>query len=211
LFTTSKQVKIRHVKADGAQIETVVENIERYRNISLGIFYNHHPANATPINSGTLAPYLYLGFLPIPIAGHAGDIQGYRASDKDVLFMNCDANSNSYFAFYFNPNQKANAGYGNGMDTSVFMNSWITLGNTLSLVNNMPAEFYFDYEVHFGGCGGYMFHHQQENRDGAALGLPFGMFFNGLIFFNFGDSNHFQIPNDFHDTIPYCIQKTIHF
>lgn len=186
LFTTTEHVKIRHVKADGVQTETVLENIERYKNISLAIFYNHHPGYATPINSVTLAPYLYLGFLPIQIASHVGDVQGYRASNQDVLFTNCDAQPNSYFVFYFNPGQKANAGYGSGWYTSVFINEWISLGNTLSSASSMPPEFYFDYEIHFGGCGGYKFHHQEENKDGAALGLRFGIYiYEGFSYFLF--------------------------
>ncbi|XP_062578230.1 uncharacterized protein LOC134240145 [Saccostrea cucullata] len=167
LLSTKKHVKIRKVQDDGSQIETVLRNIEQYKNLSLGIFYNNHTGYAQPrIYSKILAPYLYVGFLPKEIANN-NNTQGYRAGNEDKTFTNCDKNPNSYFVLYFNPNQEL-------IETSKyndFLQFWIISGS--KAVHNMPSEFYFDYEIHFGGCGGFIFRHQKENKDGISIGLKF--------------------------------------
>ena len=43
--------------------------------------------------------YLFVGFLDKATA-RARTVQGWRADGKDITFQNCDANPNSYFAFY---------------------------------------------------------------------------------------------------------------
>ena len=176
LFTTTDHVKVRHIAGNGFQTETILENIESHKNLSLGLFYNRHIGYAMPINIEHLAPYLYVGFLPIIVASHM-TVQGYRAAKQNVLFTNCDSNPNSYFVFYFNPKQTANEGYGSGWGPSAFMTEWMVLGSAIPAEHAMPPEFFFDYEIHFGGCGGYMFRHRLDNKEGAALGLRFGKHF----------------------------------
>lgn len=170
LLTSKEHVKVRHVLQNGTQIETVLENIELYKNLSLGIFYNRHNGYAAPQYDTDLAPYLYVGFLPLSKASNK-TIQGYRAANTDFTFINCDANPNSYFVFYFNP-QKDNR-YTVGNISTGLVSRWITVGTTIPKGDIMPPEFYFDYEIHMGGCGGLVFRHQQDNQDGAALGLRF--------------------------------------
>lgn len=179
LFTTKAHVKVRHVKANGVQAETIMENISNYPKQPVGIFYNQHTGYAASVNAANLAPYLYLGFLPISLANHVNP-QGYRASSQDFRFTNCDRNPNSYFVFYFNPNHKAPTGYVNHCCESSLMHSWITVAQNLPSAYNMPDEFYFDYELHFGGCGGYAFIHHHNDINGAALGVRFGMLFSKL-------------------------------
>lgn len=104
LLTSNKHVKVRHVLPNGNQIESVLENIELYKNLSLGIFYNQHTGCAKPRYYEKLTPYLYVGFLPKSKASF-NNTQGYRAANKDFEFPNCDANPNSYFVFYFNPKE----------------------------------------------------------------------------------------------------------
>lgn len=53
------------------------------------------------------------------------------------------------------------------------MTGWIDRSSTLASNRKMDAEFYFDWEMHMGGCGGYMTSHSVSNTR-AALGLPFG-------------------------------------
>lgn len=175
LFTTKAHVKVRHMKANGAQAEAVMENIKNYPTQPLGIFYNQHTGYAASVNSANLAPYLYLGFLPVSLANHVNP-QGYRANGQDFNFVNCDRNPNSYFVFYFNPNHKLPVGYVNRCCESTLMHSWITVAHTLPAAYSMPDEFYFDYEIHFGGCGGYAFIHHHNDINGAALGVRFGKF-----------------------------------
>lgn len=176
LFTTNAHVKVRHMKANGAQAEAIMENIKNYPTQPLGIFYNQHTGYAASVNAANLAPYLYLGFLPISLANHVNP-QGYRANSQDFNFVNCDRNPNSYFVFYFNPNHKLPIGYVNRCCESTLMHSWITVAHTLPTAYNMPDEFYFDYEIHLGGCGGYAFIHHHNDINGAALGVRFGKFY----------------------------------
>lgn len=172
LLTSKEHIKVRHVLRNGTQIETVLENIELYKDLSLGIFYNRHTDYAPPKYYTNLAPYLYVGFLPISKASN-NNTQGYRAANKDFNFTNCDANPNSYFVFYFNPRKTIQSNISIRLD---FMSSWITYGTIIPTQDIMPSEFYFDYEIHMGGCGGLVFRHQQDNQDGAALGLRFGTY-----------------------------------
>ena len=58
LFTTTDHVKVRHIAGNGSQTETILENIESHKNLSLGLFYNRHIGYAMPLNIGHLAPYL---------------------------------------------------------------------------------------------------------------------------------------------------------
>lgn len=173
LLTSNKHVKVRHVLPNGTQIESVLENIKLYKNISLGIFYNQHTGYAKPRYYEKLTPYLYVGFLPKSKASF-NNTQGYRAANKDFEFPNCDANPNSYFVFYFNPKEIKK--YNNEIVPNDFMRNWITVGTTIPKGDIMPPEFYFDYEIHMGGCGGFVFRHQRDKEDGAALGLRFGTY-----------------------------------
>lgn len=120
-----------------------------------------------------MTPYLYVGFLPKSKASFE-NTQGYRAANKDFEFKNCDANPNSYFVFYFNPKEIKK--YNNESVPNDFMRKWITVGTTIPKGDIMPPEFYFDYEIHMGGCGGLVFRHQRDKEDGAALGLRFGTY-----------------------------------
>ena len=56
---------------------------------------------ATPQNlNNAFGPHmLYLGFLPKTVAA-TNNYQGWRANGTDIFFFNCDANPNSYFAFF---------------------------------------------------------------------------------------------------------------
>ncbi|VDI73576.1 Hypothetical predicted protein [Mytilus galloprovincialis] len=97
--------------------------------------------------------------------------QGYRTAGVDYTFKNCDTVPNSYITFYYNPNNE----YPDivGISNS-FMTGWIDRSSPLASNRNMDAEFYFDWEMHMGGCGGYMTSHSVSNTR-AALGLPFAI------------------------------------
>lgn len=115
-----------------------------------------------------MEPYLFLGFLPVNLTKNK-TTQGYRAAKHDFTFRNCDANPNSYIAFYYNPNKTYPGRVGgNG---SNFMNGWITRSSTLNNSKHMGNAFYFDFEMHMGGCGGFMTSYSVKNIS-AALGLP---------------------------------------
>ncbi|XP_052071805.1 uncharacterized protein LOC127710092 [Mytilus californianus] len=114
-----------------------------------------------------MAPYLFLGFLPVSLTNKS-TTQGYRAAKHDFTFKNCDANPNSYITFYYNPNKTypGRVGVSNN-----FMNGWINWSSTLSQSEYMNNEFFFDFEMHMGGCGGFMTSYSVNNIS-TALGLP---------------------------------------
>ncbi|CAC5389079.1 unnamed protein product [Mytilus coruscus] len=95
--------------------------------------------------------------------------QGYRTAGVDNTFKNCNTNPNSYITFYYNPNY-AYPGKVGISDT--FMTGWIVRSSLLASNRNNAAEFYFDWEMQMGGCGGYMTSEAVSNTR-AALGLPF--------------------------------------
>ncbi|XP_033751827.1 protocadherin Fat 4-like [Pecten maximus] len=125
-----------------------------------------------PYNHQQMAPYLYLGFLPVTVAQNRNQ-QGYRSNGVNYLFTNCDSNPNSYMAFYFNHNHHVALNYAGCCD-STLMHDWVTHGTAVPSSRYLPQEFYFFFELHMGGCGGYaipptIIHDVQ----GAALGLRF--------------------------------------
>ncbi|CAG2211929.1 unnamed protein product [Mytilus edulis] len=99
--------------------------------------------------------------------------QGYRAAKHDFTFKNCDANPNSYITFYYNPNNTypSRPGLKVGIDSNEFMTGWIGRSSTLNRSKHMGKEFFFDFEMHMGGCGGFMTSYSVKNIS-AALGLP---------------------------------------
>ncbi|KAK3108765.1 hypothetical protein FSP39_015175 [Pinctada imbricata] len=173
LYTTKEHVKVRIQKFDLNQAEVILENLSRYkRQYPLAFFYNRNDGYALPQNHAALAPYLYLGFLPKSAANHIQP-QGYRANGRDFAFANCDHNPNSYMAFFFNPDYKKEFPYVNRNFDYNLMHGWINVARDLPPKYHMAGEYYFLYEMHMGGCGGYAVSHHFDNIVGAALGLRF--------------------------------------
>ncbi|KAK3086303.1 hypothetical protein FSP39_016575, partial [Pinctada imbricata] len=173
LYSTREHAKIRIQKNDRTQAETTVENLARYKTqYPLTFFYNRNNGFATPINHAALGPYLYLGFLPVSAANHVQP-QGYRAGGRDFPFNNCDHNPNSYIAFFFNPNSHKEAAYSNINVDWPLMHGWINVAKNIPTSSHMSDDYYFLYEMHMGGCGGYAVAHHHDNVLGAALGLRF--------------------------------------
>lgn len=48
-------------------------------------------------------------------------------------------------------------GYGSGFIFLGFMIFWVIYGIIILMGDYMLFEFYFDYEIYMGGCGGYVF------------------------------------------------------
>ncbi|CAC5382235.1 Coadhesin,Hemicentin-1,Mucin-like protein,Thrombospondin-1 [Mytilus coruscus] len=174
LFTTRDFAKIRLRHSNGEQREVIVENLSSFQSSSTLYFgYNTHTSYQGPDSRNTaLKPYLFLGFLPESLVRNYGT-QGFRAAGRDFTFTNCDANPNSYITFYYNPNNESPGRLG---DSNSFMTGWIDGSTVLSVNSYMDSDFYFDWEMHMGGCGGFMTSHYMSNSR-AALGLPF---INGL-------------------------------
>ncbi|CAC5389072.1 unnamed protein product [Mytilus coruscus] len=65
-------------------------------------------------------------------------------------------------------------GYSKVGSSNTFMMGWIDRSSSLASSRHMSADFYFDWEMHMGGCGGFMTS-QSVSNIGAALGLPFAI------------------------------------
>ncbi|CAC5408143.1 unnamed protein product [Mytilus coruscus] len=170
LYSTRDFAKLRILLGNGTQNEVIVENLSQFQNSSTLYFgYNSNTSYQGPqrLNADIMAPYLFLGFLPVSLTNKKST-QGYRAAKHDFTFNNCDANPNSYITFYYNPNKTYPGRVGTGNN---FMNGWIDQSSTLSLSEYMKNEFFFDFEMHMGGCGGFMTSYSVNNIK-AALGLP---------------------------------------
>ncbi|XP_052071794.1 uncharacterized protein LOC127710087 [Mytilus californianus] len=176
LYTARNFAKIRIRWNNGTQNEVTVENLTGYQNKSdLYFGYNNHTSYQGPQskNADYMSPYLFLGFLPISLTRDK-TIQGYRAGDRDFTFRNCDANPNSYITFYFNPNSSHPRRVGN---SDIFMTGWMDYSSLIDNSLSMGSEFYFDFEMHMGGCGGFMTSYSVSNIK-VALGLPSGLLTN---------------------------------
>ncbi|XP_071123486.1 uncharacterized protein [Mytilus edulis] len=171
LYSTRTFAKTRIRLSSGTQKEVTVENLLSYQSSTTLYFgYNSYSNYQGPelTNVNIMSPYIFLGFLPMSLATNY-NTQGYRTAGQDYTFKNCDTIPSSYITFYYNPNNA----YPDivGISNS-FMTGWIDRSSPLASNRNMDAEFYFDWEMHMGGCGGYMTSHSVSNTR-AALGLPF--------------------------------------
>ncbi|XP_060599751.1 uncharacterized protein LOC132753328 [Ruditapes philippinarum] len=166
------QVLVRHLRSNGHQYDTVMKQISSHSSVPLNVQYKSNVGYARPQNHVTFGPYIYLGFLPASIA-RSKTKQGYRANDVDYTFTNCDANPNSYLAFFVNPNHNDPYGYYKRCCYTKLMRDWIDVGKKAS--KYLPYNYFYQFEMHMGGCGGYAINGYNTFNDivGAALGFRF--------------------------------------
>lgn len=166
-------VLVRHIRSIGDQYDTYMTQISCKSHVPLSLQYTQNLNYARPLNYANWAPYLYLGFLPIAEA-RQHSTQGYQANGKDFTFHNCDANPNSYLAFFFNANNGQPNVYHTRCCYTKLMRDWIDVAVPAS--NHLPRNYFFDIEMHMGGCGGYAINGFSTLNDiaGAALGMRFG-------------------------------------
>lgn len=168
LYSTRDFAKIRIRLTSGEEKEVKVDNLPSYSS-PLYFGYNQHTDYQGPdTDNDGMKPYLFLGFLPKSMITN-NNIQGYRAAGNNLEFTNCDANPNSYIAFYYNPNGATPGRVGDSNDV---MNGWIAYSTTIPSSSFMGSDYYFDWEIHMGGCGGFRTNYFL-NQHRAALGLPF--------------------------------------
>lgn len=171
---STTEVLVRHRRITGKQYDTLMKQLSRHSSIPLSIQYNQNFGYKLPQNHANLAPYLYLGFLPINVVNRRS-VQGYSANNQDYTFINCDANPNSYMTFFFNT--------GNGDPTNKhrsccytdLMRNWLNVATAAT--NYLPDDYFFQFEMHMGGCGGYAINGYSTLNDiiGAALGMRFDL------------------------------------
>ncbi|KAJ8319588.1 hypothetical protein KUTeg_002861 [Tegillarca granosa] len=175
LHTTTQHVMVRILKTNGQQKETKMEQLTRYQSQrNLTLMYNRYTDFAAPLNI-KMSPYIYLGFLPVSMAKNT-NTQGYRANGVNHEYQNCDANPNSYLVFYFNPHNIGPSGYYTGCCNTPLMHQWIDHATVLPHNKYLDPHFYFFFEMHMGGCGGYAIPQEYTDVQGAAIGFRFGKY-----------------------------------
>jgi len=175
LYTNRSHVILRHITSSGVQKEIKVEQLSQYHTQPLSFFYNKHDGYAAPQNHAQLGPYIYLGFLPVSRANNR-NIQGYRAGGHDYTFRNCDSNPNSYIALFFNSKNSDPVGYYHQCCPTPLIRAWTTHSVALPKDKYMESHYYFIFEMHMGGCGGYeiSLHQDLTQVAGGAIGFRFG-------------------------------------
>ena len=146
-------------------------------------------SNATGYSEGrtafneALGPYLLVGFLPSEIAGIRDSVQGYRAACHDFTFTNCDGNPNSYLAIFQNPTGLPENSLYKTCCESDLINAWIDHSYLIAYDREMSEEFFYQFEVVMGGCGGYL---STKSKEGVIKGVAIGLAFNiGKLQFSF--------------------------
>ena len=129
------------------------------------IMVNEYTDFTKPCNADKLKQYIFVGLEPAN-AIEKGKIQGYRSNYYNKIeFENCDGRRNSYFAFFPNigdkePVYKRSSGR--------MFGAWMK-GSRMSS-KQLPEEFYYFMEEHFGGCGAQGTS-DQLGLEGVALGF----------------------------------------
>ena len=178
LYTEDDHAIVRVLYKDGEQHAVSIEQLSDYKH-RYQLDFQLSDANGynRPLNHG-LKPYIYIGFLPREFASLKSKtkpaVQGYRTAGADFKFHNCDKNPNSYLAFFANPKNLPDNPYYRRCCDNKFMREWINKAQPIPKPRYMPEEFYYMYEMHMGGCGGYLStSHTAKIVKGAAVGLGF--------------------------------------
>ncbi|XP_060607592.1 uncharacterized protein LOC132759768 [Ruditapes philippinarum] len=171
LFTQKTEILIRHKRTNGQQYDATVAQITRYSSKNLGILYNSY-SGYNVIRNSHMTPYLYVGFVPKAGVSHYHDTQGWRVQGRDFTFRNCDGNPNSYFTLLYNSQRKAYGSYSHGKTD--LLHVWYDYATATSTADYIPDEFFASqFEIHFGGCGGYQTSTSFSGVAGASIGLKF--------------------------------------
>ena len=154
ISATTEEIKVVHLRTSG----------------------NENRGFNTPLNAPFLGKYIYVGFLPRSVAS-SRSVQGYRAGSKDWEFHNCDANPNSYIAFFYNNSPLRTHSYHKRCCYNGYMRKWIDVSKEYT--PQIPFDYFRFFEMHMGGCGGYVVPKYSTFSDivGAVPGFRFGRLF----------------------------------
>ena len=178
LYTEDDHAIVRVLYKDGEQHAVSIEQLSDYKHrYQLSFQLSDANGYKSPLNHD-LKPYIYIGFLPREIASLKSKskpaVQGYRTGGIDFKFNNSDQNPNSYLAFFANPKNLHDNPYYRRFSDNTFMTEWINRAQPIQKHRDMPEEFYYMYEMHMGGGGGYLSTSNTANIvKGAAVGLGF--------------------------------------
>ncbi|KAJ8303604.1 hypothetical protein KUTeg_020000 [Tegillarca granosa] len=169
IFTDKTKVLLQLRYKNLSQKYTIVEPLTSSQPMSVQI--NSHTGYQGPMNKH-LGDYIFFGITPIKFGKQKGT-QGFLSNGKRVTFYNCDANPNSYFAFFPNINDKTPSSYHSSNLVYESRGVAVNWRNTAKLaINKLPNSFFLLTEIHFGGCGTYT--SSDRWRDGAtsvAIGI----------------------------------------
>ena len=173
LFTNRNDVLLRFQRKDGLQPYTLIKQLPGYKHIKLDIRMHNYNRYTKPLNS-YMQDYLLLGILPSNVANRKGRNQGFVSNGVPVQFNNCDGNPNSYFAFFPNHREQAISTYHSGnliYERQGVAVNWRNTGKPSYGHRQLPNEFLFLTELHFGGCGCYTSSDRWVNAFGTAIGV----------------------------------------
>ena len=176
MYTVNDHIMVRILYTNDSQHDVTMEQLGEFRRYALGFRLSDFVGYKAPINQA-LAPYLYVGFLPRDFADMVGTRQGYSAGGVDSTFTNCDSNPNSYLAIFQNPNGIPESNYYMNCCDTTHINHLIDRSQPIPSSRQMPERFYYQYEIHMGGCGGHLSTKSREGIiDGVSIGLGFGKY-----------------------------------
>ncbi|KAL3869528.1 hypothetical protein ACJMK2_042197 [Sinanodonta woodiana] len=172
LYTNKTNVVVRHRHTNGTQRGVEIAPLSEFTNTyPLSVQLSHADGFKTPLNAA-MQPYIYIGFLPESYAKSTTK-QGYQVGGVDYTFTNCDSNPNSYLALFTNPSNGPLNDYYTRCCMSDLVSAWITKATVTPLPHYLPKKYFYDFEMHMGGCGGYVSTGSFPTVTGAAVGFKF--------------------------------------
>ena len=172
LFTDKTRVLLRiQLKKDGLQTFTLIRQlpgVPHYLEVKMHDFNGY-----TRPQNEYLGDYIYLGILPATAARQRNE-QGFQSNNRQIKFRNCDTNPNSYFVFFPNHRELAINSYHGGnlvYERQGVAWDWRRTGVPSFGHRQMPNDFFFLTEIHFGGCGCYTSSDRWTDAYGTAIGF----------------------------------------
>ncbi|KAL3869533.1 hypothetical protein ACJMK2_042201 [Sinanodonta woodiana] len=174
LFTDRSHVLVRIRQNDGIQkdVEIAPHSAFKHR-YPISFQLSQAVGYSVPFNAA-MAPYIYLGFLPESYT-RSRTTQGYQAAGEDLTFTNCDTNPNSYLAFFVNPSNLPPNDHYKRCCMSHVVDAWIKKATDTVSSRLLPEKYMYYFEMHMGGCGGYVSTDSFPTVSGAAVGFRFGI------------------------------------
>jgi len=155
MFTDRTSFLMRIGKCNHAQPYIVLKQLSHYRHVSLKLGLSENYGYNTPANVRFLGyPYLYFGFLPQYVVAANRNLQGLSANGRDYTFKGCDSNPASYMALFPNNKNLQPTSYSYGVNWP-FINQVLDSAKINPYRKEMPVEYFYFMEAHFGGCGAY--------------------------------------------------------
>ena len=172
IFRDRTKVLLRFQKHNGLQPFTLITQYTPFARYPLSVLMHTYAGYTRPVNY-RLGDYIFLGIIPARVA-RARSYQGFRSNYRNVIFRNCDRNPNSYFALFPNHQEGNISPYHRGnlvYERRGVAVVWRRTGVPSYGHRQLPNNFFFLNEMHFGGCGTYTSSDRWRDAFGTAIGL----------------------------------------